>query len=89
MDESGRLDRSLEEINRGLRHRDKTWALATAAFLLDSRRQGNSWRMESFFGERENQALSLLALMLSMKLPGSFVVGPAWKTMGSEGSAIS
>lgn len=87
--ESGRLDGKSGGDEHRLRHGDKTWALATAPFLLDSTRQGNSWRTESFFEDRESQANSLPAPMLFMKLSGSFVLGPAWKTMVSEGSTIS
>lgn len=51
-------------MNTGLRHGDKTGALATAPFLLDSRRQGISWRMESFFEDRGSQAYSSSTAMV-------------------------
>lgn len=62
-------------------------ALATAPFLLDSRRQGNSWRMGSFLEDRGSQAHSLLAPMLFMKLSMPLAVGPAWEPIGSEVSS--
>jgi len=54
-------------------------ALAMARFLLDSRRQGNFWRMESFLEDRGSQAYSFPAPTLFMKLSVPLAVGSAWE----------
>lgn len=101
-DESGRLDRKSKRrstqdsgvemwqcISHSATQLNSAGALATVPFLLDSRRQGNSWRMESFLKERGSQSYSLPAPMLFMMLPVPLAGGPAWETMGSEVSTIS
>lgn len=85
---SGRLDRK----SRADEHRTQAWRqdLGSCYCSLFATVQETRQFLESrvvLWGQ--SQAHSFPALIFFMKLPGSFVVGPAWKTMGSEGSTIS